>query len=248
MTVRLLFVPHRVAAARPKRRSRWPGLLALLVWGLASGFAVGLPVAACAQTAASASAQTAVGGVALLEQWVKSTHSARARFTQSVVDEKGRATAPSGGSFEFERPGKFRWIYTKPYQQDIISDGQTIWTYDHDLDQVTVSMQSRALSGTPAALLTGEDVNKIFALSPLPSTSGLQWVQAVPRSKDSTFDWVRIGLKPTPQGPELVEMQLRDAFRRTSTIVFSHTQRNPVFAAGSFHFTAPQGASVIRQP
>ncbi len=202
---------------------------------------------ALAQAAVNTPAKPSAG-VTLLNLWVKSTHSARASFTQTVVDESGKASAPSAGYFEFERPGKFRWVYTKPYHQDIISDGQTVWTYDHDLDQVTVSVQSQALSGTPAALLAGEDVSKLFTLSPLPSTSGLQWVQAVPRSKDSSFDWVRMGLKPTPRGPELVEMQLRDAFRRTSTIVFINTQRNVVFAAGSFHFKAPQGASVIQQP
>ncbi|SCC92676.1 Outer-membrane lipoprotein carrier protein [Thiomonas sp. X19] len=214
---------------------------------LLSALAFGPYVPAQAQTAVNAPAKPAAGA-ALLNLWVKSTHSARASFTQTAVDEKGKASASSAGSFEFERPGKFRWIYTKPYHQDIVSDGQTIWTYDHDLDQVTVSAQSRALSGTPAALLAGEDVSKLFTLSPLPSTSGLQWVQAVPRSKDSSFDWVRIGLKSTPQGPELVEMQLRDAFRRTSTIVFIDTQRNVAFAAGHFHFKAPQGASVIQQP
>ena len=201
-----------------------------------------------ATPAAAGSAQSAPSGEALLLQWMQSTRSARTDFTQTVVDDKGKTSPPSAGHFAFERPGKFRWVYTKPYRQDIISDGRTIWTYDHDLDQVTVSPQSRALSGTPAALLAGEYVNRLFVLSPLPAARGLAWVQAVPRGKDSSFDWVRIGLKAEPQGPELVEMQLRDAFRRTSTIVFSNAQRNVAFPSGSFHFTAPQGASVIQQP
>ena len=209
---------------------------------------------ACAQGAGSAAdqrAQSAVSqgqGVALLNQWVRETHSAQSDFTQTVVDERKKLGTASSGSFAFERPGKFRWIYTKPYRQDIVSDGQTIWTYDHDLDQVTVSQQAHALSGTPALLLAGGDVGKLFTLTPMPSVGGLQWVQAVPRGTDNSFDWVRIGLKSTPQGPELVEMQLRDAFRRTSIIVFSNIRRNQGFPAGSFHFKAPQGASVIQQP
>lgn len=227
--------------------TRIPLTARLLPALIAATLALALPMAAQAQADAT-SAQSAATGAALLNQWVKGTHSARATFTQTVVDEKGKANPPSAGSFEFERPGKFRWVYTKPYHQDIVSDGQTIWTYDHDLDQVTVSPQSRALSGTPAALLAGADVSKLFTLSALPAASGLQWVQAVPLSKDSSFDWVRIGLKSTSQGPELVEMQLRDAFRRTSTILFANAQRNVVFPAGSFHFKAPQGASVIQQP
>ncbi len=234
---------------------RIPMAARLLSALLATTLALGLSLPVCAQAAPGVAAavrsdatQPGATGAALLSLWVKGTRSARADFTQTVVDEKGKASSPSAGSFEFERPGKFRWIYTKPYHQDIVSDGQTIWTYDHDLDQVTVSPQTRALSGTPAALLAGEDVSKLFTLSALPAASGLQWVQAVPHSKDSSFDWVRIGLKATPQGPELVEMQLRDAFRRTSTIVFTNAQRNVAFPAGSFHFKAPKGASVIQQP
>ncbi len=221
---------------------------------LVSALAMALAPQLHAQGAPSATGQRAPSvvphaqGVTLLNQWVRETHSAQCDFTQTVVDEKKMAGAASSGSFAFERPGKFRWIYTKPYRQDIVSDGQTIWTYDHDLDQVTVSQQSQALSGTPALLLAGGDVGRLFTLAPLPSVGGLQWVQAVPRGTDNSFDWVRIGLKSTPQGPELVQMQLRDAFRRTSTIVFSNIRRNQEFAAGSFHFKAPQGASVIQQP
>lgn len=225
---------------------------AALVVSLALVFSLGQHSAIAADASGAGTmpgtASSKVSGETLLLQWVKSTRSARTDFTQTVVDDKGKASPTSAGNFEFERPGKFRWIYTKPYRQDIVSDGQTIWTYDHDLDQVTVSPQSRALSGTPAALLSGEDVSHVFVLSALPAAGGLEWVQAVPRGKDSSFDWVRIGLKSTADGPQLVEMQLRDAFRRTSTIVFSNGQRNVIFPSGHFHFKAPQGASVIQQP
>ena len=221
---------------------------------LASVLTMALEPHASAQGAAPAAGHKAPAaisqaqGVTLLDQWVRETHNAQSDFTQTVVDERKKSGTASSGSFAFERPGKFRWIYTKPYRQDIVSDGTTIWTYDHDLDQVTVSKQSQALSGTPALLLAGGDVEKLFTLTPLPSVGGLQWVRAVPRGTDNSFDWVRIGLRPTPQGPELVEMQLRDAFRRTSIIVFSNIRRNQGFPAGSFHFKAPQGASVIQQP
>lgn len=228
-------------------RFKSAALAAYFAFALSFGLSI-VSAAEPASQEATGSTQPTVAGESLLLQWVKSTRSARTDFTQTVVDDKGKASPPSAGQFEFERPGKFRWIYTKPYRQDIVSDGHTIWTYDHDLDQVTVSPQSHALSGTPAALLAGEDVSRVFVLSPLPAVGGLAWVQAVPRGKDSSFDWVRIGLKSTSEGPQLVEMQLRDAFRRTSTIVFSSAQRNVAFPSGHFHFTAPQGASVIQQP
>ena len=185
-------------------------------------------------------------GLALLQQWLHDTRGAQAEFTQSVQTAKGGAPQLSSGSFSFERPGRFRWVYLKPYRQDIVSDGTTIWTYDHDLDQVTISTQTQALGNTPAALLSGADVQKVFRLQALPEQGGLQWVQATPRSADSSFVWVRLGLREGARGPQLDEMVLRDAFRRTSTIRFSAQQANPRFPAGTFEFTPPLGAAVIR--
>jgi outer membrane lipoprotein carrier protein len=187
-------------------------------------------------------------GVALLQQWIASTHSGRADFTQTVVDAHGKAAAPASGVFEFDRPGRFRWSYVKPYQQDIVSDGTSIWSFDHDLDQVTVGASSRALAGTPAALLAGADVSSLFNLAPLPAAGGLAWVQATPRQPDASFSWVRIGLQRDGAAVQLVQMQLHDAFGRTSTIAFAAPLLNPKFAPGHFHFEAPPGAAVMQQP
>ena len=217
----------RIPAFTPARRR--------LLAGLAL-FGAALPLAAAAAPP---------DGLALLQQWLRDTHGAQADFTQSVASAKG-APQQSSGSFSFERPGRFRWVYLKPYRQDIVSDGSTIWTYDHDLDQVTISSQSEALGGTPAALLAGADVQRVFRLEALPAQDGLQWVQATPRSADSSFVWVRLGLREGAQGPQLEQMVLRDAFRRTSTIRFSAQHANPAFPAGTFEFTPPPGAAVIR--
>ncbi len=203
--------------------------------------------ALCAAALASAAPLAhAADGVQLLRQWLRQIHGARCDFTQSVVAADGGKPQLSSGQFDFERPGRFRWVYRKPYRQDIVSDGDTIWTYDHDLDQVTISTQSQALGATPAALLAGADVESVFRLTALAARDGLQWVQATPRRSDSSFTWVRLGLRLTPQGVRLEQMQLRDAFRRTSTIVFSAQQDNPRFPAGTFVFTPPPGAAVIR--
>ena len=208
-------------------------------------FAALLLTAAAVPAGAAPSPDT---GVALLRRWLRETRGGRASFTQTVVDAKGHAGPAAAGNFEFERPGRFRWVYTRPYAQEIVSDGTTIWTFDKDLDQVTVSHQSSALRGTPAALLAGTDVEQLFVLSAMPDADGLHWVQAMPRAQDNAFAWVRIGLAAAADGPVLARMQLRDAFRRTTTITFSDAERNPRFASGYFHFDAPKGASVIDQP
>ncbi len=207
-----------------------------------------LLLAAVAVSPVEAAPAAADAGVALLHRWLGDTRGGRASFTQSVVDAKGHAGPPAAGNFEFERPGRFRWAYTRPYAQDIVSDGSTIWTFDKDLDQVTISHQSSVLRGTPASLLAGADVDRLFVLTAMPDADGLHWVQAVPRAQDNAFAWVRIGLSEGADGPVLARMQLRDAFRRTTTIVFAQTVRNPRFAPGYFHFDVPKGASVIDQP
>ena len=200
---------------------------------------------------AAAAVQPAAAGagpVQLLEQWLQQTHSGSAHFVQTVTNPKGPAQAPASGSFAFERPDRFRWDYAAPYRQVIVSDGKQLWTYDHDLDQVTVTPVTQAFKGTPAAIFAGADLNRLFTLAPQPDADGLQWVRATPKSRDSNFDWIRIGLRSTPQGPEVAELQLRDAFGQISTMRFTEVVRNPALAADSFRFVPPAGASIINQP
>ncbi|OIQ82273.1 outer-membrane lipoprotein carrier protein precursor [mine drainage metagenome] len=202
---------------------------------------------ACAAAAPLPAMAAPADGVALLRSWLRDTRSGRADFIQQLIDAKGAHGAVSRGQFVFERPGRFRWSYSAPYRQDIVSDGSTIWTYDHDLDQVTLTRASSALAGTPAALLAGADIDAVFKLAPQAAADGLQWVQATPRGNDSSFAWVRIGLRDGAHGPELVRMQLRDAFRRTSDITFSAQQRNPSLPPATFQFAIPAGAAVLDQ-
>ena len=218
-------------------------LLLLSITALSARVAHAAPAAAASIPAPTSDAASA----ALLRRWLRTTRSGSAGFTQQVVDAKGARGAIARGHFAFERPGRFRWVYTSPYHQDIVSDGASIWTYDHDLDQVTITRAARALSGTPAALLAGADIDAVFRLQSLPAADGLQWVLATPRGNDSAFAWVRIGLRVGAHGVELVQMQLRDAFGRTSRIRFDAVQRNPSLPAATFRFVAPAGAAVLDQ-
>ncbi|OZB70777.1 MAG: outer membrane lipoprotein carrier protein LolA [Thiomonas sp. 14-64-326] len=190
----------------------------------------------------------AANSVQLLEQWLQQTRGGSAQFTQTVSNPKGPAQAPATGQFAFERPDRFRWDYTKPYGQVIVSDGKQLWTYDHDLDQVTITPVTQAFKGTPAAIFAGTDLTRLFTLQAQADAGGLQWVQATPKAKDSNFDWIRIGLRSTAQGPEVAELQLRDAFGQISTMRFTAIKYNPTFGPDSFRFTPPKGASVISQP
>src|SRR5665811_2330801 len=73
-----------------------------------------------------------------LNAFIKDAHTVQAEFSQTLLDKGAQVIQESTGTMLFERPGKFRWIYKTPYEQLIVGDGDKVWFYDEDLNQVTV--------------------------------------------------------------------------------------------------------------
>jgi outer membrane lipoprotein carrier protein len=178
-----------------------------------------------------------------LKSFVQDVKSGRAAFTQTVTSPDGAKKRTTQGSFAFSRPGRFRFEYDKPFEQLIVADGQKVWLYDPDLNQVTVRPMSQALGATPAALLAGGALEKDFRLNAMPDRDGLQWAEAVPREKDSQFQSVRVGFR----GGALAALEILDNFGQKSLLSFSQVQSNAAVAADDFRFTPPQGADVLEQ-
>ncbi|MBI3141044.1 MAG: outer membrane lipoprotein chaperone LolA [Rhodocyclales bacterium] len=177
-----------------------------------------------------------------LKSFVEGTKSARAAFTQTVVAKSGRKPQTAAGTMMFARPGKFRWVYDKPYYQLIVGDGEKLWIYDRDLNQVTAKKLSAALGTSPAALLAGDNaLEKNFTLREGGESEGIEWVEAQPKAADASFESLRIGFA----GDVLRAMELRDNFGQTTTLVFSQFERNPALPASLFRFVPPKGADVI---
>jgi outer membrane lipoprotein carrier protein len=196
-------------------------------------------VAALALTAPLA---TQAASLDRLHAYLETTRSARADFTQKVYDRSGKLVQSSSGHFEFVRPGRFRWVYAKPYPQLIVGDGERVWIYDEDLNQVTVRRMAKALGSTPAALLAGgADVDRAFALTDAGERDGLEWVQAVPRDPDAGFARIRMGF-----GPSGIEaMELFDNFGQRTELRFSSFERNVQVDPKQFEFVPPAGADVL---
>lgn len=191
---------------------------------------------ACAATAASGAS------VDRLRTFVRDTQTARAQFTQTNVDKNGRVTQSATGEFLLERPGKFRWTVAKPYKQLLVGDGQRVWVFDEDLNQVIVRRMGEALGATPAALLSGnQDVEQAFTWKDLGTANGLDWLAATPVGKESTFQEIRLGFDANT----LVALELLDAFGQRSIVKFSAFERNPKLAPTLFQFTPPKGADVL---
>jgi outer membrane lipoprotein carrier protein len=200
--------------------------------------------------AASALALTGSAYASALEQFktfVSGTKAARGEFTQTQVRSKsatGKTPPVSSGTFVFARPGKFIWTYQKPYEQVLQADGETMYIYDKDLNQVTTRKLGNALGSSPAAILFGSnDLEKNFTLTEAGARDGLEWMTATPKAKDTTFEQIGIGMKDgVPQA-----MELKDAFGQTSVLKFTSFQRNPSLGATHFKFEVPKGADVVNQ-
>lgn len=202
-----------------------------------------VPIARCCAAVLLAAAALAARADAVdtLREFVREVKTGRASFTQTVTSPDGARKKTSSGSFEFARPNRFRFAYSKPFEQLIVSDGQKVWLHDLDLNQVTVRALDQALGATPAALLAGGTLDRDFELSALPARDGLDWVQATPRAKEGSVAQLRVGFR----GKTLAALEIVDAFGQRSQLQFSQVEQGVALAPERFRFTPPPGADVI---
>jgi outer membrane lipoprotein carrier protein len=163
-------------------------------------------------------------------------------FRQAVASKGRQETRESTGTFSFQRPGKFRWTYETPYEQLIVGDGDRLWIYDRDLNQVIVRKLDRALGSTPAALLAGDSALEAnFDLTDAGTRDGVDFVEAKPRTADTGFERVRIGFA----GNLPRVMELKDTFGNVTTLTFGPFDRNSAQDAAQFRFVPPKGADIV---
>jgi chaperone LolA len=180
--------------------------------------------------------------LARLRAFVRETQTMQANFTQVVQDGNGRQVAQASGEFSIARPGRFRWVVEKPYKQLLVGDGNRVWIYDQDLNQVISRKSDRALGNTPAALLSGrEEVEAAFEWRDLPAADGLEWLGATPKDKESAFRELRLGFDASG----LAALDVLDNFGQRTMIRFSKLERNPKLSPDLFRFTPPAGADVV---
>lgn len=182
-------------------------------------------------------------GSTRLEQFLRGLDTYQAEFTQTLLNEDDQELETSHGTVYLERPGKFRWHYTDPYSQYLISDGHTLWVYDEDLEQVTIRDIDASLENTPAAILGGDlDIDKYYRVHELGrEADGADWMELVPRADDSQYRSVRLGFRDG----QLVRMILFDSLGQMTDMRFSDSRRNPGLDETLFHFEPPDGVDVI---
>ena len=183
-------------------------------------------------------------GLERMKDYFQNTQTAEADLQQTVFDKQGHKTQEVTGHMKLQKPSKFRWDYNKPYVQLIVGDGEKVWLFDPELNQVTVRAFSKALGSSPAALLAGgKEMERAFDIKDVSRKGDLEWVIAVPKLKETGFERVFLGFKEDA----LMEMELHDSFGNRTLIQFSHLERNIKIPASSFKFTPPSGADVLRE-
>jgi outer membrane lipoprotein carrier protein len=167
-----------------------------------------------------------------------------ARFEQVTLDEALNPIQESSGNLWIERPGKFRWNYTAPYEQHIVGDGKEVWVYDVELKQAAVRRMQGALGATPAILLSGKGaLEGVFVIKDLGHQGMLDWVQLTPKKSDGGFEIIRIGFEKG----KIRILEMIDGFGQTTRVTLRDAKENTRISAEKFSFKPPAGVDVIRE-
>jgi outer membrane lipoprotein carrier protein len=178
-----------------------------------------------------------------LESFFEGLRSLQAGFEQTIV-RNGQVLQETRGTLHIQRPGKFRWSYDAPFEQLIVTDGETLWVYEPDLEQVTRSRLDDTVGNTPAILLsTLEPLGNLFSIIDAGPKDGLDWVMLEPLGEQTTFSSVFLGFK----AGDLAAMEIIDALDHSVRIRFRHLERNITLDPGLFRFTPPPGVDVISE-
>jgi outer membrane lipoprotein carrier protein len=195
--------------------------------------------------AAMAQVRVDDAGERLVRTFVEDVETMRGRFEQALIDASGEVVERTTGTLEIERPGKFRWTYAEPYEQQLVADGLNIWSYDVDLAQVTVKPQAEALANTPALLLGGdEDALAQFRFDSATLENGTTWVRMIPVDTSSGFERMELGFL----NGQLTRMAFFDNLDQTTLVALYDVVSNTPFSAGHFAFEVPDDVDLVGVP
>ena len=206
---------------------------------------LGLMVLASFAGVANAQARIDELGEKLVNDFLTNVITLDGRFEQSLIDAEGAILERTSGTLEIERPTRFRWSYSDPYEQWLVADGVNIWSYDLDLEQVTVKPQAKALANTPALLLGGsENALEQFDFGGTTIEEITTWVRLEPKNKDSGFNRVELGFIDE----QLHRMVFFDNLEQTTLVALHDVTINEPIDAERFEFVVPEGVDLVGTP
>jgi outer membrane lipoprotein carrier protein len=194
-----------------------------------------------------ASAQQAVSqetaAVTALEKILSETRTLSAEVEQLFMDQDGRELQETRALLLMEKPARFRWAVTEPYEQLEVTDGETYWRYEPDLEQVTIQTFDDDVDRTPVMLLNGDaaTISAAYDVSSTDMGGDLVRFILIPHNPDRLFERLSVTFK----GPVLEEMQFEDSLGQQTSMTFRAVQRNVPLDPDQFTFTPPADIDVI---
>lgn len=177
-----------------------------------------------------------------LENHLQGYKNLSGQFTQIISSENSSHSQSSTGEFWIKKPNQFRWHYSTPYIQQIISNGESLWVYDEDLEQVSIKDASQSINSSPLAIILGSaKLDKLFNITQLGDNDDLQWLSLTPLEESSGFEFINVGFK----NGLLTRMVLQDNFGQTTRLLFTDVSVQMPIANDKFEFIVPEGADVF---
>lgn len=177
-----------------------------------------------------------------LGRFLTDFQSLRAGFVQTLINESGERLERIEGVLYLQQPGKFHWAYQTPYPQKIITDGERLWIFDQDLEQVTIREMGVAIRQTPAAVILGNtDIAEHFIRLDMGRIEGFDWIKLTPKDADSQYDHLRFGFDHSRLAMLIIEDKLGQIIR----IDFKDVIKNADLSADLFELQIPPGVDVI---
>ena len=193
----------------------------------------------------------AYGSEAQLRTFLSEVMTLQAEFEQHVVDDTGMTLDFAEGKVSLSRPGKFRWDYAGEdldesiRGQQLVADGESIFLYDPDLEQVTKRSMQDAVNQVPSLLLVEDDelLDEFFVISDIGLTDGLSWVAMKPASPDAAYQQLMLGF----DGSRLAEIQMLDGLGYETRLTLSNNRANSDLPSELFEFEPPAGVDVLEE-
>tara|TARA_B100001540_G_scaffold310040_1_gene327217 strand:+ start:183 stop:800 length:618 start_codon:yes stop_codon:yes gene_type:complete len=179
-----------------------------------------------------------------LQRYLENYKSLTGQFTQMISSEKSQYIQSSAGEFWIQKPNRFRWHYSTPYVQKIISNGEKLWIYDEDLEQVTIKEASQSIESSPLAVIVGAtSLDTAFDVTPVDGLDNLQWLRLIPNAEANSFEFIEVGFK----NGLLSKMRLKDNFGQTTYLTFTDVMVDTSIDTNRFEFAVPEGADVFNE-
>ena len=166
------------------------------------------------------------------------------QFTQIISSGQSSNTQFSSGGFWIKKPNKFRWHYSTPYVQQIISNGEKLWVYDEDLEQVTIKDASQSIDSSPLSIILGStSLDKIFDIVQSVDSDDMQWLKLTAKTDSSNFEFINIGFR----SGLISQMILQDNFGQTTRLLFTGVSLYTPVDDEFFKFNVPEEVDVFEE-